>query len=132
MFDVHQLIVPQPIANQTNQTNLNIFPSPFDKKNQISYINSSYQLEAKILNTQKVAITVPKNIIIMIDRISKSKGISRSKLISSMLEQKLSEEKYAYLRNAYDRVFDDDSIKEEQRSTAMWLENQGNEGGQEW
>jgi metal-responsive CopG/Arc/MetJ family transcriptional regulator len=89
-------------------------------------------LEAKILNTQKVAITVPKNIIIMIDRISKSKGISRSKLISSMLEQKLSEEKYAYLRNAYDRVFDDDSIKEEQRSTAMWLENQGNEGGQEW
>ena len=84
------------------------------------------------MNTQKVAITVPKNIIIMIDRISKSKGISRSKLISSMLEQKLSEEKYAYLKNAYDRVFDDDSIKEEQRSTSMWLEFQGNEGGQEW
>ena len=89
-------------------------------------------MEVIILNTQKVAITVPKNIIIMIDRISKSKGISRSKLISSMLEQKLSEEKYAYLKNAYDRVFDDDSIKEEQRSTSMWLEFQGNEGGQEW
>ena len=85
-----------------------------------------------MLNTQKVAITVPKNIIIMIDKISKSKGISRSRLISSMLEQKLSEEKYAYLKNAYDRVFDDDLIKEEQRSTAIWFENQGNEGGQEW
>ena len=65
-----------------------------------------------MLNTQKVAITVPKNIIIMIDKISKSKGISRSRLISSMLEQKLSEEKYAYLKNSYDQVFDDDSIKE--------------------
>ncbi len=85
-----------------------------------------------MLNTQKVAITVPKNIIVMIDKISKAKGISRSKLISSMLEQKLSEEKFSYLKNAYDQVFNDDSIKEEQRSTAMWLENKGNEGSQEW
>jgi hypothetical protein len=84
------------------------------------------------LNTQKVAITVPRNIIIMIDKISKTKGISRSKLISSMLEQKLSEEKFAYLKNAYDSVFDDDSIKKEQLSTATWLDNKGNEGGQEW
>ena len=84
------------------------------------------------MNTQKVAITVPKNIIIMIDKISKAKGISRSRLISSMLEQKLSEEKFSYLKNAYDRVFDDDSIKEEPRSTVMWLENKGNESGQEW
>ena len=84
------------------------------------------------MNTQKVAITVPKNIIIMIDKISKAKGISRSRLISSMLEQKLSEEKFSYLKNAYDRVFDDDSIKEEQRSTVTWLENKGNESGQEW
>ena len=78
------------------------------------------------MNTKKVAITVPKNIIIMIDKISKAKGISRSRLISSMLEQKLSEEKFSYVKKAYDRVFDDDSIKEEQRSTAMWLENKEN------
>lgn len=84
------------------------------------------------MNTQKVAITVPKNILIMIDKISKAKGISRSKLISSMLEQKLAEEKAAYLKSAYDKIFDDNSIKEEQRSTAMWFENAGNEGGQEW
>jgi metal-responsive CopG/Arc/MetJ family transcriptional regulator len=84
------------------------------------------------MNTQKVAITVPKSILIMIDKISQSKGISRSKLITSMLEQKLADEKAAYLKNAYDTVFDDNSIKEEQRSIAQWFEKAGNEGGQEW
>jgi metal-responsive CopG/Arc/MetJ family transcriptional regulator len=84
------------------------------------------------MNTEKVAITVPKNILVMIDKIRLSKGISRSKLISSMLEQKLEDEKAAYLKRAYDSVFDDDSIKEEQRSTALWFETAGNDGGQEW
>jgi metal-responsive CopG/Arc/MetJ family transcriptional regulator len=84
------------------------------------------------MNTQKVAITVPKSILLMIDKISMEKGISRSKLISSMLAQKLTEEKVAYLKSTYDSVFEDDTIKEEQRSTAQWLEKTGNEGGQEW
>lgn len=84
------------------------------------------------MNTQKVAITVPKNILIMVDKISQAKGISRSKLISSILEQKMADEKAAYLKKAYDAVFDDDTIKEEQRSTAQWFEKTGNEGGQEW
>ena len=84
------------------------------------------------MNTQKVAITIPKNILIMIDKISLSKGISRSKLISSMLEQKLVDEKAAYLKSAYDNVFEDNTMKEEQRSTALWFEKTGNEGGQEW
>ena len=84
------------------------------------------------MNTQKVAITVPKDILIMIDKISRSKGISRSKMISTMLEQNLADVKAAYLKNSYDSVFNDDSIKEEQRSTAQWFENSGNEGGQEW
>lgn len=84
------------------------------------------------MNTQKVAITVPENILLMIDKISQSRGISRSKLISSMLEQKLADEKAAYLKSAYDSVFEDDSIKEEQRSTALWFEKTGNDGGQEW
>lgn len=84
------------------------------------------------MHTQKVAITIPKNVLVMIDKISQTKGISRSKLISSILEQKIIEEKAAYLRSAYDNVFDDESIKAEQRLTAQWFENAGNEGGQEW
>jgi len=84
------------------------------------------------MNTQKVAITVPKNILVMIDKISLERGVSRSKLISSLLAQKLTEEKAAYLKSSYDSVFEDDTIKDEQRSTAQWFEKTGNEGGQEW
>jgi hypothetical protein len=90
------------------------------------------QKEILSMHTQKVAITVPKNLLIMIDRISEAKGLSRSKLISSMLKRQLMEEKAAYLKNAYDTVFKDDSIREEQRLAAKWFENTGNEGGQEW
>jgi metal-responsive CopG/Arc/MetJ family transcriptional regulator len=84
------------------------------------------------MHTQKVAITIPKNILMMIDTIRQAKGVSRSKLIASMLEQKLAEEKAAYLKNAYDSVFEDDAVREEQHATARWFENAGNEGGQEW
>jgi metal-responsive CopG/Arc/MetJ family transcriptional regulator len=84
------------------------------------------------MNTQKVAITVPKNILAMIDQISHAKGISRSKLITSMLEQTLKEEKTAYLKRAYDTIFEAAIVKEEQRTTAQWFEKTGNEGGQEW
>ena len=37
-----------------------------------------------------------------------------------MLEQKLVDEKAAYLKSAYDIVFEDNAIKEEQRSTTLW------------
>lgn len=84
------------------------------------------------MNTQKVAITIPNNILAMIDNISKAKGVSRSKLIAAMLEQKLVEEKAAYLKNAYDSVFEDEAIQDEQRSTTVWFEKVGNEGGQDW
>jgi len=84
------------------------------------------------MNTKKVAITIPKNILILIDNISRSKGMSRSKTITTMLEQKLVDENAAYLKRAYDAVFDDDAIKAEQESTARWFENTGNQGGQEW
>ena len=79
-----------------------------------------------------MAITIPKNILILIDNISRSKGMSRSKTITTMLEQKLVDENAAYLKRAYDAVFDDDAIKAEQESTALWFENTGNQGGQEW
>jgi len=84
------------------------------------------------MHTKKVAITIPNNILIMIDNISQAKGVSRSKLIATMLEKKLVEEKAAYLKSAYDSVFEDDAIRDEQRSTALWFDNTGNDGGQEW
>ncbi len=84
------------------------------------------------MNTQKVAITVPKNILILIDTISKSKGLSRSKYISTMLKKTIMDEKAQHLKDAYDKVFSDDLIQAEQLSTAKWFEEAGKKGGQEW
>lgn len=84
------------------------------------------------MNTQKVAITVPKNILILIDTISKSKGLSRSKYISTMLKKTIMDEKAQHLKDAYDKVFSDNSIQAEQLSTAKWFEEAGKKGGQEW
>jgi len=84
------------------------------------------------MNTQKVAITVPKKILIMIDTISKSKGLSRSKYISTVLKKNILDEKAQHLKDAYDKVFSDDSIQAEQLSTSQWFEEAGEKGGQEW
>ena len=51
------------------------------------------------MNTQKVVITVPKNILIMIDTISKSKGLSRSKYISTVLKKNILDEKAQHLKD---------------------------------
>jgi metal-responsive CopG/Arc/MetJ family transcriptional regulator len=84
------------------------------------------------MHTQKVAITVPKHILLMIDKMSQAKKMSRSKLISSILEQKIIEEKASYIKLAYDDVYGNQTIRNEQQSTTLWFEGIGNEGGQEW
>ena len=45
------------------------------------------------MSTQKVAITVPNELVAIIDGISKQKGMSRSKLISNILMEKILNEK---------------------------------------
>ena len=84
------------------------------------------------MNTKKVAITVPKKLIATIDEISRLKGISRSKFISEVLSEKVRDEMDRQLRDAYDRVFSDDSIRKEQLDTAEWFEGSGNNEGQGW
>jgi len=84
------------------------------------------------MNTQKVAITIPKNIVVMIDMISKHKGISRSRYISSVLREKLADEQERGLKEAYDRVFSDAEIRKEQLETVNWFEESEHFEGQEW
>ncbi|MCP4682093.1 MAG: hypothetical protein GY864_07155 [Desulfobacterales bacterium] len=84
------------------------------------------------MNTQKVAITVPKDLILIVDEISRSKGISRSKFISRVLSEKIHDEKDRQLREAYDRVFSDYAIRKEQLDTSEWFEGSGNNEGQRW
>ena len=84
------------------------------------------------MNTQKVAITIPADLVILIDDISKQKGLSRSKYISTVLREKVSSEKESQIKDSYDRFFSDESIKKEQLQTAIWFDGTGNQGGQEW
>ena len=84
------------------------------------------------MNTQKVAITIPVDLVIMIDDISKQLGLSRSKYITTVLREKILSEKEQQIKDSYDRIFSDDSIKNEQLQTAIWFDGTGNRGGQEW
>ena len=84
------------------------------------------------MNTQKVAITIPTDLVTTIDDISKQLGLSRSKYISNVLREKVLSEKERQIKDSYNRIFSDDSIQKEQLQTAIWFEGTGNQGGQEW
>lgn len=84
------------------------------------------------MNTQKVAITIPKGLITLIDAISKQQGISRSKYISLVLGEKIMQEQHNNLQKAYDLIFSDDSIKKEQLETSKWFDAFENKEGTEW
>ena len=72
------------------------------------------------MNTQKVAITIPIDILAKIDVISKQLGLSRSKYISILLKEKLTEVIENRLKESYDRVFSDDAVKQEQVEPTVW------------
>ncbi len=84
------------------------------------------------MHTQKVAISIPKELVTMIDDISKKRGLSRSKFISTVLREKLISERNRHIKNAYDLAFSDESIRKEQLSCAKWFEGLGTEDRQEW
>ena len=84
------------------------------------------------MNTQKIAISVPADLVAMIDIISKQKGMSRSRFISTVLHEKILNEKEKQIKEAYNRIFSDESIKKEQLETSLWLEGTGNKEGLEW
>ena len=74
------------------------------------------------MNTQKVAITIPTDLVIIIDDISRRLGLSRSKYISTVLREKVLSEKEQHMKESFNRVFSDDSIKKEQLQTAIWFD----------
>jgi metal-responsive CopG/Arc/MetJ family transcriptional regulator len=84
------------------------------------------------MNTQKVAITIPTELVTIIDAITKQKGISRSKFISDMLREKIFDEKNKQIKDTYNRIFSDEKIRKEQLESASWFEGTGSKEGQEW
>ena len=70
--------------------------------------------------TQKIAITVPDDLIGLIDQVSQSRGVSRSSYISGVLREKLVDEQNRRLKDAYNRVFDDEDLRQEQIDVSSW------------
>jgi metal-responsive CopG/Arc/MetJ family transcriptional regulator len=66
------------------------------------------------VNTKKVAMTIPEDLLGEIDEMSKKRGVSRSRLISDLLREKLVQEQNQSLRSAYDEIFSDEAICQEQ------------------
>ena len=77
--------------------------------------------------TEKVAITIPSDLISAIDDIRSKRGVSRSKFITLLLREKIMDEQAREIREAYDRVFSDESIVQKQLDTAAWFEGSGKE-----
>ena len=84
------------------------------------------------MNTKKIAITVPKDIVMEIDLLSSEIGVSRSKLITDILKEKISKTQNDKIKAAYDRIFSDENIAREQLATAREYDSSGKEEGQEW
>jgi metal-responsive CopG/Arc/MetJ family transcriptional regulator len=84
------------------------------------------------MHTQKIAITIPTDLVAVIDEISRLKGVSRSGFISAVLKEKISAERERQVKNEYDRIFSDETIQEEQLEWTRWFEQTGSRKGQEW
>ena len=84
------------------------------------------------MRTEKIAITIPSDLVSMIDDIRSKRGVSRSKFITLLLREKIMDERAREIREAYDRVFSDESVVQEQLDTAVWFEGFGKDEGQEW
>ena len=84
------------------------------------------------MNTSKVAITIPKDIIAVIDVLSRKTGLSMSRYISNVLREKVAEEEKDALKAKYNEVFSDESIQKEQLEMSKWFEGIDVGEGQEW
>jgi metal-responsive CopG/Arc/MetJ family transcriptional regulator len=79
--------------------------------------------------TQKIAITIPVDLVTMIDDISKKRGMSRSKYISTVLREKILGERERQLQDIYNKVFSDNSVRKEQLETALWFDGIASKAG---
>ncbi|MBW2166603.1 MAG: hypothetical protein JRG74_11095 [Deltaproteobacteria bacterium] len=74
------------------------------------------------MNYLKVYITIPKELVAMVDDISKKRGLSRSEFISMVIIEKVLSEKSRHIKDIYDRIFSDESIRKEQLDCVRWFE----------
>ena len=82
--------------------------------------------------TVKIAITMPKELVQEVDAARKIETITRSGYITRLVQKAVMVEKEARLKAAYDKIFSDPEIVEEQKNSTSLFDNTGNEKGQEW
>jgi metal-responsive CopG/Arc/MetJ family transcriptional regulator len=82
--------------------------------------------------TEKIAITIPSDLVAVIDDIRSRRGVSRSKFITLILREQIMKEQEREIRETYDRVFSDESVVREQLETAAWFDGTGQDEGQQW
>ena len=85
----------------------------------------SYKIGVLVMSTIKVAITMPEELVAIIDDMSIKLGMSRSAYILTVLREKILKGKERELKAAYDRVFSDYSIRKEQLETTIWFDGVG-------
>lgn len=84
------------------------------------------------MNTQKITITIPTELLASVDEICREAGISRNQFVSDVLKEKIVAEKEKRIKDAYDRVFSDEAICEEQLEWTRWFDGAGLGEGLEW
>lgn len=67
-----------------------------------------------------------------VDAARKTETISRSGYITRLVQKAIRVEKQARLKAAYDKIFSDPEIAEEQKNSTALFDNADNDKGQKW
>ncbi len=76
------------------------------------------------MTVRKIAISVPEEVLIEVDRLAKKSKTTRSSLITQVLKEVSHASNQAEIAERINHLFNDEEIIEEQRSTAqLFLQN---------
>jgi len=84
------------------------------------------------MTTVKIAITMPEELVQEVDAARKIEPISRSGYITRLVQKAVRSEKKVRLKAAYDRIFSDPEIVEEQKNSTALFDSTNDDKGQEW
>lgn len=78
----------------------------------------------------KIAISIPQDILMTVDKLSKEKNVSRSAYISNVLQLVSNKSKESEIINRINLLFSDPKIQKEQKKTSKLLNKKINDGEQ--
>jgi len=70
------------------------------------------------MSTTKIAITIPKNILEIIDQYAKNFKLPRSRIITNIIREKVEENEKDKLTKLTDQVFSNSKLRKEQKKVA--------------